>query len=140
MEAVRAKKPNADKARSLILQINETWEARLKAAKAGSFKAETPEVGILKAVGYHVGMSSLKQNRRRELLDQVMSDTLPFVGSPAYMFEWGQPLTRGRYRKLHRVLTVFRSGALHDERMEEAVRHWSEDLEYIEQVWEPQVK
>ena len=31
-------------------------------------------------------------------------------------------------------------GAMHDERMEEAVRHWSEYLEYIEQVWEPQVK
>lgn len=85
-------------------------------------------------------MSGLKQNRRRELLDQVMSETLPFVGSPAYMFEWGQPLTRVRYRKLHRVLTVFRSGALHDERMETAVGHWTEDLEYIEKTWEPRVK
>lgn len=50
MEAVRTSKSNADKARSLILQINEVWEARLKAAKVGSFKAETPEIGVLKAV------------------------------------------------------------------------------------------
>lgn len=140
MDAIRHKKPTAERGRALIRDINAVWEARLQAAKEGKHKADTPEVGVLKAVGYQVGRSGVKEKERRELLDQIMSDTLPFVGSPAYMYEWGEPLTRNRYRKLHRVLAVFRSGAQNDERMEEAVRHWSDDLGYIEGVWEPRVR
>ena len=54
----------------------------MKAAKVGSLKLETPETGVLKAVGYHVGLFGFRQNGRRELLDQIMFETLPFVGSP----------------------------------------------------------
>ena len=140
MESVRESKPTAGRARELLLQINEIWKARLDASKSGLYKADSPEIGVLKAVGYQVGASGLRAEMRRRLLDQVMTEVLPFVGSPAYMHEWGLPGSRERYRKLHRVLTIFRSGAQHDPRMEIAEQHWAEDLDYIEKSWQRKVR
>lgn len=139
MEAVRANKPNAAKALELVKEINGIWQQRLSAAIDHQYKADTPEVGLLKTLGYRVGNSGEKEKRRREILDMVMSQILPFVGSPAYMHEWGAPFSRERYRKLHRVLTVFRSSAQRFGNMEAAVEHWGDDLLYIEQVWKQRV-
>ena len=125
----------AQQAKLQMVEICNIWECRLNSAKIGNYKADTPETGILKTVGYHVGNSGEKRARRQKILDFVMSSRLPPVGSPAYMLEWGEPYSKERYRKLHRVLTVFRSGGLHDARREEACRHWGEDLEYIESKW-----
>ena len=67
MESVRESKPTAGRARELLLQINEIWKARLDASKSGLYKADSPEIGVLKAVGYQVGASGLRaeSSRRR---------------------------------------------------------------------------
>jgi hypothetical protein len=127
----------APQARAQLEQINDIWSHRLKLAASGLYKADTPTVGVLKTVGYQVGNSGEKSARRREILDFVMSSRLPPVGSPAYMLEWGEPNSKERYRKLHRVLTVFRSGGLHDPKMDQACRDWGDDLAYIEAKWRP---
>jgi len=135
MDAIHAGRPTAARALALVKEVNAVWELQLTAAMDKKFKADTPEVGLLKTVGYRVGKSGEKQQRRWEILDMVMSQELPFVGSPAYMYEWGDPLSCKRYRKLHRVLASFRSGGKHFSNMEVAVEHWEQDIVHIERNW-----
>ncbi|MEC3911029.1 hypothetical protein U5A82_11275 [Sphingobium sp. CR2-8] len=97
-------------------------------------------LGVLKTIGYKVGLDGLPPNDRRLRLDYVMSGALPFVGSPAHMQEWGQPLSFVRYRKLHRVLAGFATSAKNQgPHMVHAAEDWMEDLDYIERVWKPKL-
>ena len=132
---IQRQTPLARDARKILTSINEIWQGRLANSRVGLYKADTPEIGILGTVGYHVGKSGEKPVKRQQMLDFVISEVLPFVGSLAYMHEWGLPLSPDRYRKLHRVLTVFRSGALSDDRLSEAVSDWTDDLDYLERTW-----
>lgn len=93
----------------------------------------------MKTAGYRVGSNGLSTQRRWALLDQVMGGVLPFVGSPAHMLEWGEPNSRVRYRKLHRVIAGFRTGAKSQDWLAKAFADWSEDLDYIEREWKPRV-
>lgn len=98
-------------------------------------KADTPEIGVLRAVGYKVCKDGVRQKHRRQILDYVMSETLPAVGSPAYIAEWGEPKTRVRYRKLHRIIRIFATSERTLDNMDKAVMAWEDDLEYLEKTW-----
>ena len=111
------------------------WEKRLDAFNKGNYKADTPEIGILKMIGYRVGNDGIPEQKRRILIDYVLSEILPPVGSPAYMAEWGEPETAERYRKAHRVIRVLASSAKTIGNQEKAAAEWEADLEYMEQAW-----
>lgn len=141
VEAIVRDKANKAGAEKRLEEINAVWRARLSAAAAGQYKADSPETGVLKTVGYQVGGDGLPPDARRQRLDYVMSGELPFVGSPAHMLEWGDPLSLSRYRKLHRVLAGFATSARSQgPRMAAAADDWTQDLAYIEAVWKPQVR
>lgn len=128
-------------AEARLEEINAVWKERLAAAAAGHYKADSPERGVLATVGYKVGGDGLPQGARRVRLDFVMTGELPFVGSPAHMLEWAEPRSRARYRKLHRVIAGFATSARSQgPHMASAAEEWTEDLAYIEAVWEPQVR
>lgn len=135
INAIAKDKPTRPQAEGLIAEINRVWEKRLSAAVAGQYKAESPERGVLRRLGYQVGNDGMPLAKRRELLDFAMTGQLPFTGSPAHMLEWGEPLSPARYRKLHRVLTVLQSGARSKGNMARAEQNWRQDLEYIEEFW-----
>ena len=138
--AVMENKPDKARAQELIGEINAVWQKRLGAAEAGTYKAESPETGVLKTAGYQVGNDGLARSARRALLDHIMSGVLPFVGSPAHMREWGEPNSLVRYRKLHRVIAGFRTSARNQDWRAKAYDDWSEDLEYLEREWQPKVR
>lgn len=140
VDAVVNNKLTRERAVGLISAINAVWQQRVSEAIAGTYKAESPEQGVLKTIGYQVGNNGVSLAKRHSLLDFVMTGQLPFVGSPAHMLEWGEPRSRTRYQKLHRVLTVLHSSAKTLGYMEKAEGDWFRDLEYIEQVWRGQVR
>ena len=127
----REGKRTADASR-VLSAISEEWRRRLEAAERGHYKAMLPNVGMLKTLGYAVGENGVKTKLRREILDYIMEGPLPIVASPAYTFEWGEPLTKARYDKLTRSLRAFIDGGENREGMEKAIIEWMEDLEYIE--------
>ena len=73
----------------VIEAIKVEWEKRLTEFREGNHNATSPDQGVLSAGGYKVGNDGEKTAFKRQLLDYVMTDTLPFVGSPAHMAEWG---------------------------------------------------
>lgn len=133
------KNPENQDAISVIEAIKTEWEKRLREFRVGKHKASSPEQGVLSVVGYKVGNEGEKTPFRRQLLDYIMTDTLPFVGSLAHMAEWGEKLTRSRYIKLHRVIRVLASSGRTMGNMDKAVSEWEDDLEYLEEKWAPKV-
>jgi hypothetical protein len=123
---------NSD-AEKVIAAIQNEWHIRLLKAKKGNYKASTPNIGMLKTLGYAVGQEGVKTKIRQIILGHVMAGQLPVVGSPAYTLEWGTPSSNKRYYKLYRTLQSFVSGAIarSDREMEKAIIEWSEDLEFI---------
>lgn len=136
--SLKGQDPHADG--EAIRAIEAEWARRLQAWQAGRYKADTPPEGVLKAIGYRVGNNGLPENRRRQLLDFAITGTLPPVGSPAHMAEWGGPLSRTRYAKLHRVIRVLASSAHAMGNMEVAAQDWEADLVYLEQNWRHQCR
>lgn len=135
-QALLEKKSDNPDALVVIKAIQEEWARRLHLFRRGDYKASSPEHGVLSMVGYKVGNDGAPEKQRRAKLDYIMSGTLPPVASPAYMAEWGEPNTRQRYRKLHRVIRVLASGGKKFPYMELAVQHWEDDLVYLEQTWD----
>jgi len=140
LAAIMENKPNKADAEKRIGEINAVWQKRLRAADAGDYKAESPEIGVLRTVGYRVGNDGLATSARWALLDHVMSGVLPFVGSPAHMLEWGDADSLVRYRKLHRVIASFRTSVRNQEWLARAFDDWGEDLDYLEREWQPKAR
>ena len=131
---------DVDDAERIIDSIQTEWAHRLIAFRAGKYKATTPQDGMLSAVGYHVGIVQGKSEPvRHKLLDYIITGTLPPAGSPPYYEEWGEPLSKTRYRKLHRVITVQASSNDHFENRDKAVTEWRNDLLYLQQNWKAKV-
>lgn len=118
---------------AVIAAIQNEWCCRLSKAKKGEYRAATPNLGMLKTLGYSVGQDGAKTRIRRTILDNVMTGELPVVGSPAYTLEWGVPSSRKRYYKLYRTIQSFESNAASrsDREMDKAIIEWREDLEYV---------
>lgn len=122
---------------AVIECIEEEWGNRLAQAKDGDYRATTPNIGMLKSMGYAVGESGEKTPIRRFILDKIMTANLPIVGSPAYTFEWGDKDSTKRYKKLHRTIQSFISGAItrNQPNWEKAIIEWQEDLDFIEEEY-----
>ena len=51
------------------------------------------------------------------------------------MAEWGEPETRTRYMKAHRVIQVLACAEKTLGYMDKATNEWLEDLKYLEEAW-----
>lgn len=134
LELIHNKKMVKD-AQEVLKAIQAEWSKRLDAYNDGKYKAETPEKGVLKTLGYRVGNDGVGIEKRRILIDYLLNQQLPPVGSPAHMAEWGEPSSKQRYRKAHRVIQVLKSSASTLGYMDKAEREWEEDLAYMEKTW-----
>ncbi|MBI77395.1 MAG: hypothetical protein CMM53_06405 [Rhodospirillaceae bacterium] len=119
----------------ILEAISSEWKLRLEQFDKGNYKATTPKIGLLKKMGYVVGQEGVKTVTRHKILDYIMENDLPPVSSPSYMEEWGSPMSRYRYKKLHRVLNAFVTGNQNKENIEKAIIEWKEDIDYIENNW-----
>ena len=120
-------------AKQLIAAIQEEWERRRNLGDAFN-DFSRPEMGMLGALGYHVGQTKGQPSRiRREILKFVLGQELPMVHSAAYTDEWGEPNSFKRYRKLVRFLENNIESNQTKPNMKLALKHWKEDLECVEQ-------
>ena len=128
------RKKSEEQANHVLQGIQNEWELRLKKHISGDYKPERPKIGILSSLGYSVGESGVKSKRRRLIIDYIINGTLPFVGSPAYMAEWGGPFTGKRYHKLQTVLSEM---VLQNKNKgwDKAIIEWNEDLGYLRETW-----
>jgi hypothetical protein len=111
------------------------WSRQVIAARLGIWSPDRPERGLLKWLGYTVGHEGESASVRRRILGRVMSGSLPMVGSPAYIDEWGKPRTAKRYSKLRRTLDALRESNLEKPGFELACAHWENDLAYVDATW-----
>ncbi len=126
-----------DDAKRVVQAIEVEWIKRTELAQAG---ADRPKVGILGALGYHVGKSGLSLRKRRPILSFILgAPYLPAVGSPAYLLEWAEPNSPERLQKMATVIANLAREkiAFGEERYADAILHWEADLEWL---WEEYYK
>jgi hypothetical protein len=95
---------------------------------------DLPQVGLLKHMGYSVGMNGLGSQSRHEILEEVfLSEALPVVTSSDYMREWGERQSAKRLRKMANSIATFCRNAKHRSwsDMDEAIADWEEDLDWL---------
>ena len=122
-------------AQEAIEAIQLEWEKRLELAKGKKYKADIPEEGMLRTLGYKVGNDAEPQSVRYQLLNFLITGKLPFVGSPAHMLEWGEPFSKERYNKLTRVIRQLAFKGSNFPNMKKAVADWEDDLDWLEKEW-----
>ena len=114
--------------RSVLKLIKEEWGKRIDNDNQDFIPI--PEVGLLKVMGYTVGNKGLKDSARRRILEDVLVDHLPLVGSPEYMHEWGDPLSVKRFNKIKNCLLGFSHDRKHTNH-KVALKDWKEDLDWL---------
>ncbi|HIF9126983.1 TPA: hypothetical protein ACX6QH_002681 [Photobacterium damselae] len=93
-----------------------------------------PQVGMLKGVGYSVGMNGLPTDQRRELLSNVMSQPLPYVISYTYHREWGEPSTTERLKKLaNTIASLAKNSKRSSKNTSQAINDWEDDLKWLKE-------
>ena len=115
-----------------ITMIEEEWDRRMQLPNQTN---QPPNVGLMRFLGYRVGtQNGMTQTHRRNVINQVMTERLPFYHSPRYMSEWGEPNTRERYLKL----TSFFHGMINNATgiMEQALTEWTADLNYLKEKFD----
>ena len=87
-----AEEKKVEEVNSVLTAIESEWQERLNQAQVDNHSASKPTVGMLAALGYHVGsVSGERTSVRKKILSRVLEGQLPMVGSPAYTYEWGTP-------------------------------------------------
>lgn len=84
-----------------------TWPSTFVAAGTGRLLLDSPEVGMLRHMGYRVGEKALPVHERHVILAEVFSSQLPHINSLEYMQEWGKPKSKERLRKIANSLAAF---------------------------------
>ena len=99
---------------------------------------DTPDVGVLSAHGYHVGINGLSSRERRIKLDAIFRGTLRRVDTDEYMQQWGEPETADRLKKLAKTLAKLVMGHKARQNAESfriAIAAWEEDLSYLKRTY-----
>ncbi|MDC5706974.1 hypothetical protein OPW41_19365 [Vibrio europaeus] len=114
------------------------WPSTIASEADGSLpEVEWPQIGVLKAVGYTVGVQGLPQSARLFILKDVYSESLPFVFSHAHMKEWGEPQSSTRLKKMAEALASFARGAKRKTQanMDKAISDWEHDLAWLKEEY-----
>jgi hypothetical protein len=98
----------------------------------------SPDRGMLKALGYRVGEAGVETAVRRLILDYLLTeDALPAIHGLGYMKAWGLASEEIRPAKLRRVLRNLADEKRFDIENDKAVREWTADIAYLDQVGSP---
>lgn len=116
-----------DKYNEQINAVLAEWSNRPNLGKKGS---DRPELGLLKTMGYRVGVEGLHTKARRRILKDVIRGPLPLVGNVSYMNEWGSDSSLQRLYKLENCLSGFMNGGQHSNHFQ-ALQDWEEDLDWL---------
>ena len=134
-----AQERQVDLAKKMVSAIQEEWKRR-RTLRDTFVCFDRPEVGMLAALGYHVGHIQGQPSRiRRQILKYILEGELPMVHSANYTDEWGEPNSSTRYWKLVRFLQNNIESNQTKLDMKLAVKQWSEDLLWVEHYCSPRV-
>jgi hypothetical protein len=140
----------ADDVRALLRAIGEEWLRRAQngvdpaeffrwpstKADPGNHRIDTQEWiadGMLRYLGYRVGISGVDDDERRLILEELFRNYLPPAFPPEYLDEWASPGTPARLQKLAETIAAFTRNARRrrNSNMDTAVSHWERDLQYL---------
>ncbi|EOK5608506.1 hypothetical protein ACM6UC_004509 [Vibrio parahaemolyticus] len=126
-------KANAEINATKTVQSTFRWPSTIANEADGSLpESQWPQMGMLKAVGYTVGVSGLTVSSRLKLLKNIYCEELPYVDSKAYIAEWGSPETATRLKKMAETLAALaRNAKRKSANMEVAIRDWEHDLTWL---------
>ena len=65
------------------------------------------DIGLLKTMGYRVGVEGIGEGKRRDILDDIYEQELGLLKGHPQEKDWGKPLTGQRLHKLARVIASF---------------------------------
>lgn len=83
------------------------WPSTLVHSGGGELNIESPEVGVLKYMGYTVGRKGEPRARRQAILHRIFHSILPVVNSHSYIRQWGNPQSKARLKKMADCLATF---------------------------------
>lgn len=104
-----------------------------KQTGSGSVVETANEVGVLRSMGYQVGVHGLPSNERRRLLNLIFERELKLALPPAYLSEWGRPGTPTRLRKLAHTIAALTRNMKRRSADAPSIEEWEEDLAYLKQ-------
>jgi hypothetical protein len=89
--------------------------------------------GLLKVIGYKVGIGGETQSFRKQILAAIFRGAVPPVFPSHYVAEWSSPGSPHRLRKMARTIAAFTRNAKRrrDTQMSEAIRDWERDLDFL---------
>jgi hypothetical protein len=115
-----------------------TWPSTNPKGEGGGDGISRNAQGLLKYMGYQVGMSNGESSpTRRNILDAVFAGELPPVIGPDYMRRWAKPGTPERLHRLANELATFARNAKSkgSANLEVAISDWEEDLDYLHDAY-----
>ncbi|NJO72906.1 MAG: WYL domain-containing protein [Leptolyngbyaceae cyanobacterium RM1_406_9] len=89
--------------------------------------------GLLSYCGYKVGANGLPESQRRQILDKIFLQPLPYMKDSLYLSEWGEPNTYKRLKKLAESIAAFTRNAKRRKKrdLSKAIQEWESDLAYL---------
>lgn len=100
-----------------------------------------PEEGLLKYLGYKVGVSGLSTSRRHAILEKALQWDVPNSCGAEMQEEWGAASTCRRLKKLSYTIASFvklKKRMKSRDRYSQAIRDWEDDLSWLkEQYYAP---
>ena len=122
-----------------ILSIGFDWPTTEAPLGSGDMDTpDSPETGVLKAMGYTVGRNGLSDGARRQILKEVYSTkSLPRIGDAIHMAEWGDPNLATRLLKMANTIAALARNAKRrtDGSMKVAVEDWESDLAWLQRTY-----
>ena len=89
--------------------------------------------GVLRILGYRVGVSGVSAPARHDILDLAFKGRLPAMQDQQYGQELGAPDSSTRLQKLANIIAGLARNAKRKElrALDRAIRDWERDLEYL---------
>ena len=116
--------------KQIIDLIKAEW-AKRNDQDVDAISSAAPSQGMMSTMDYRVGdTQGVKKEYRRQIIKEILSSSLPFVESPAYMSEWGDPCSEERYNKIKNFLFGQINNPLQRKNYR-AISEWKEDLDWL---------
>ena len=94
---------------------------------------ELLQIGVLAAMGYHVGKKGLNVSARHSILQTAYTNSVPFVEMDN-MKEWNAPKTPWRLKKIADCLATFAQNAkrrVNSDSYWQSIEDWEDDLAWL---------
>lgn len=122
-----------------LIAIGFKWPSTDAPLGSGEMESpDSPDTGVLKAMGYTVGRNGKRDGERHRILGRAFKiERLPRVGGTSHMSEWGASSSEARLSKMAEALAAFARNAKRRKgaSMSEAIADWESDLAWLKRMY-----